>query len=63
MIHQYQSIDKKAFDIDVKSITDFGVSIRYPDDFYIPSVKEALEYRDIAVEIKRVVESFLKEIR
>ena len=62
LIQKCQVIDKKAFDIDVKSITDFGVSVRYPDDFYIPSVKEALEYRDIAVEIKSVVESLLKEI-
>ncbi|MGM0529588.1 MAG: HEPN domain-containing protein [Bacteroidota bacterium] len=63
LLQQCQTIDKKAFDIDVKDITDFGVSIRYPDDFYIPSVREALEYRDIAAEIKIAVESFLKEIK
>lgn len=46
---------KKTFDIDLKSLTDFGVSVRYPDDFFIPEVKEALEYRDIALEIKSAV--------
>lgn len=27
-------------DIDFESLTDFGVSIRYPDDFYVLGVNE-----------------------
>jgi HEPN domain-containing protein len=55
LLMECQKINKEAFDVDLKSLTDFGVSVRYPDDFFIPEVKEALEYRDIALEIKSVV--------
>jgi len=37
-----------------------GVSVRYPDDFYIPDVKEALEYKDIALKVKNTVDSLIK---
>jgi HEPN domain-containing protein len=60
LLERCKEIDKEAFEIDVKSLTDFGVSVRYPDDFYIPDVKEALEYRDIATEIKEIVEKLIK---
>lgn len=63
LISYYRNVKKlikKHFEIDLKSLTDFGVSARYPDDFYIPDVKETLEYRDIALEIKEIVEKRLK---
>ncbi len=60
LLLECQKIDKEAFEIDLKSLTDFGVSARYPDDFYIPDVKETMEYRDIALEIKEIVEKRLK---
>ena len=60
LLLECQKIDKEAFEIDLKSLTDFGVSTRYPDDFYIPEVKETLEYRDIALEIKEIFEKRLK---
>ena len=44
-------------DIKLKSLTDFGVSVRYPDDFYIPDQKETIYYRDIAIEVKIIVEA------
>lgn len=37
-----------------------GVSVRYPDDFYIPEEKEALEYKDIALKVKNTVENLIK---
>lgn len=56
-----QKINKEAFkDFDLKNLTEFGVSVRYPDDFYIPSVTEALEYHQIAEEIKSIVEGLVK---
>lgn len=56
-----QKINKEAFkDFDLKNLTEFGVSVRYPDDFYIPSVTEALEYHQIAEEIKSIVEGLIK---
>jgi len=60
LLIECQKIDKEAFQIDFKSLTDFGVSVRYPDDFYIPDEKEALEYRDIAISIKKIVERLIK---
>lgn len=60
LLLECQKIDKEAFEIDLKSLTDFGVSARYPDDFYIPDVKETLKYRDIALEVKEIVEKRLK---
>ncbi len=62
LLLECQNIDNKAFIIELKSLTDFGVSVRYPDDFYIPDVKEALEYQDIALEIKGTVERLIKTI-
>ncbi|MCK4631011.1 MAG: HEPN domain-containing protein [Bacteroidales bacterium] len=60
LLLECQKINKEAFENDLKSLTDFGVSARYPDDFYIPDVKETLEYRDIALEIKEIVEKRLR---
>jgi len=48
-----------VFNIDVKSMTDFGVSVRYADDFYIPDVNETLMYRNIALVIKNAVEKLI----
>jgi HEPN domain-containing protein len=36
LLSECQKINKEAFQIDFKSLTDFGVSLRYPDDFNIP---------------------------
>jgi len=54
-----QKIDSENFDVDLKSLTEFGVSVRYPDDFYIPGVKETTEYIEIVQEVKEIVERFL----
>ena len=60
LLIECQKIDKEAFQIDFKSLTDFGVSVRYPDDFYIPEEKEALEYRGTAISVKEIVEKLIK---
>jgi len=44
LLMECQKIDSENFDLDLKSLTEFGVSVRYPDDFYIPGVKETTEY-------------------
>lgn len=59
LLSECQKIEKGVFEIDLKSLTDFGVAVRYPDDFYIPDVKETLEYWDIAFEIKVIVERMI----
>jgi hypothetical protein len=59
LLLECQKINKTAFEIDLKSLTDFGVAVRYPDDFYIPDLKETLEYRDIAFKIEETVKRLL----
>jgi HEPN domain-containing protein len=56
LLIECKKIDSKDFDIDLGSLSDFGVNIRYPDDFYIPDKEETILYRDIAHTIKKIVE-------
>ena len=56
----YKKIHPRNFDIDPGSLTDFGVSIRYPDDFYLPDKDETAQYRGIALKVKIVIENIIK---
>jgi HEPN domain-containing protein len=56
LLIECKKIDSKDFDIDLGSLADFGVNIRYPDDFYVPDKEETILYRDIAHTIKKIVE-------
>ena len=61
LLLECQKLNKESFnDVNLKDLTEFGVSVRYPDDFYIPSVSETLEYHKIAKEIKAIVEGLIK---
>ena len=60
LLQECKKIDNGVFDIDLVSLTDFGVSIRYPDDFYVPDIEETITYRDISLLVKRIVEYALK---
>jgi len=43
------SIDNKSFtNIGLKNLSEFGVDIRYPDDFYIPAISETREYTGLS---------------
>lgn len=46
--------------LDVGNLTDFAVEIRYPDDFYIPTIVEAKECFAIAKKVKEFVFGKLK---
>ena len=46
--------------IDLKSLADFGVSVRYPDDFYVPDLSETTYYARIAGEIGAIVLGLIK---
>ena len=61
LLLECQNIDKTNFMFDFKSLTEFGVSVRYPDDFYIPGLNETKEYLEIALEVKETVERLLGE--
>jgi HEPN domain-containing protein len=60
LLMECQKIDKSCFDFDFGSLTDFGVSIRYPDDFFVPDKEDTILYCDIALEVKKVVEDKIK---
>lgn len=60
LLLECQKISNVNFDIDLGSLTDFGVSVRYPDDFYVPDKEETIQYRDIALQVKKIVEHNLK---
>jgi hypothetical protein len=49
--------------IDMKSLTDFGVSVRYPDDFYIPDLSEMIYYAQVAKQIREIVTGLIKSTR
>lgn len=56
LLLECKKIDNKVFDIDLGSLTDFGISVRYPDDFYLPDKEETIFYRDISLQVKKIVE-------
>jgi len=60
LLSECKNINNKVFDIDLGSLTDFGVSIRYPDDFYLPDKEEVIFYRDISLKVKKIVEDNIK---
>lgn len=60
LLSECRKIDDTIFEIDLASLSDFGVSIRYPDDFYVPEEEETVMYRNIALNVKKVVEDKIK---
>ena len=62
LIKLCSKIDKefeKLYEI-TEGLTEYAIDVRYPDEFYIPSVKEAKEAFDIATKIKEFVLRKLK---
>lgn len=60
LLLECKKVNNKVFDIDLGSLTDFGVSIRYPDDFFLPDRLETTSYREISLQIKKIVEDNIK---
>jgi HEPN domain-containing protein len=60
LLSECKKIDNEVFEIDLGSLTDFGVSIRYPDDFYLPDKEETRFYLNLAFLVKNVVEDKVK---
>lgn len=56
LLDKCSKIDADFNTIDPKNLSDFGVAIRYPDDFYLPSEEETREYIVLAIAIKEMVE-------
>lgn len=47
--------DKEFAKVDVGNLSFYAVEIRYPDDFYIPTVKEAKDSVKIAKQIRKLI--------
>lgn len=47
--------DLEFKDLDTGNLTFYGVEVRYPDEFYIPSVREAKECLEIALKVRDFV--------
>ena len=55
LLEQSAKIDRDFSGIDIDELSDFGVNIRYPDDYYIPEINEVRFYYDLAKRIKSLV--------
>ena len=49
LLIECQKNDQSGFNFDFGSLTDFGVSVRYPDDFIVPDKEDTILYRKIAL--------------
>jgi len=52
--------DSEFMNLDIGHLTDYAVEVRYPEEFYIPSVEEAKECFEIASNIKDFIFKKLK---
>jgi HEPN domain-containing protein len=62
LLSECGEIDSDFAGIEPKNLSDFGVDVRYPGDMYIPSDKETIQYKEIALSVKELVESKLGQI-
>ena len=62
LLSESADFDKDFTDIDPKELSDFGVDVRYPGDMFVPDQDETLEYKNLAFEIKDIVESKIDKI-
>lgn len=63
LIKQCIEIDEEfkiLYDLEVDALTDYAVEIRYPDDFYFPTVEETKEAIELAMKVKELVLSKIK---
>ncbi len=61
LLCECQKVDNIHFNtFDFKSLTDYGVFVRYPDDFYISDVAETMEYAEMAIKTKNVITKLIK---
>lgn len=57
LLSECSDIDLDFAEIDPLNLTDFGVDVRYPGDFYIPSESEVKIYKDLTIRIRDMVKS------
>ena len=52
---------EKLYEINAHKLTRYAVQVRYPDDFYIPTIEDAKEAIRIAQKVKRFIRKKLRE--
>lgn len=62
LLAECEEFDSEFSSIDPKDLNDFGVDIRYPGDIYSPTDKETLAHKQIALEVKELVERKLEKL-
>ena len=56
LLSECRKINSEDFaGIELKSLTDYGVAVRYPDDFINPLLEEAKYYSQVAFEIRKII--------
>lgn len=48
-------IDKDFDKLEIDKLNIYAVEVRYPEDFFMPSVEESKECYQLAIEVKRFV--------
>ncbi len=62
LLAECADFDRDFSGIDPGELSDFGVDMRYPGDLYIPDQQETMEYKNLALEIKNLVEEKIDKI-
>ena len=62
LLAECEEFDPEFSLIDPKDLNDFGVDIRYPGDIYSPTDIETLAHKQIALDVKELVERKLENL-
>ena len=62
LLAECEEFDEDFSSIDPRDLNDFGVDVRYPGDIYSPSIEETLDHKQIALDIKGLVEQKLEKL-
>jgi len=61
LLMECEKINKEVWSqIELKNLSEYGVSVRYPDDFYIPDKEEIVELLEIAKVVKEKLEDLIE---
>jgi len=61
MCKEIDSDFERLYEIKADTLTPYATEIRYPEDFYFPSIEEAKEAIEIAEAVKNFVMDKLKK--
>lgn len=62
LLAECEEFDSDFSTIDPKDLNDFGVDVGYPGDIYSPSIEETLDHKQIALDVKELVEQKLSNL-